>query len=126
MSLGSVLVDRANLIRSEPTEEVIEGSVVFTEGEDAEGPEFRARLQISQSPERTKEGMTQADPRPMLLTERKDLEGNDLDFRTSDKIRVVSKELGTATWEVDGEPEPLRKKRTIIGWQLQIHKVDEG
>lgn len=138
MALGAVLVDRAYLIRQEAIvvggeegegEEVEGTTVVEVEGstvyEEDEGPEFKARLQIESASERTRDGVTQTDPRPMLLTAKKDSEGTELDFKPSDRIKVVSKQLGTAIWEVDGEPEPLRKKRTVIGWQLTLHRVEE-
>lgn len=142
MALGSALVDRAFLLRKRPAtpedeigppEEVegtvIEGTPIFKEPnpEDPEpGPEFRCRLDLSGTTERTKDGLTQTDPRPKLLTPAKDLDGNELEFLSSDQLKVVSKELGTAIWEVDDDPEPLRKRRTIIGWELTIHRVKEA
>lgn len=131
MSLGAALVDRAFLLRkteAEPQEEV-EGTVIFDEPDpDAPepGPEFRCRLDISSAPERTKDGMTQADPRPKLLTGKRDKDGVDLEFRIGDQIKVVSRELGTAVWEVDDDPEPLRKRRAKLGWELTLHRVVES
>ena len=142
MSLGAALVDRAFLLRKTeatpedelgPPEEVegtvIEGTVIFKDPDPEDpkpGPEFRCRLDESGAPERTKEGMTQTDSRPKLLVPRKDIDGNELHIRSSDQIKVVSRELGTAVWEVDEDPAPLRRRRSLIGWELTVHRVQEA
>lgn len=43
----------------------------------------------------------------------------------NDNVEVVSKELGTAIWIVIGEPTPIRKKRTLIGYSATIRRVSD-
>lgn len=130
MSLGSALVDRAFLLRKEEADpgEVVEGTVIFEEPDEDNptGPEFRCRLDISATPERTKDGMTQADVRPKLLAPKRDKKGVLLEFRIGDQLKVVSRELGTAIWEIDEDPEPLRRRRSLIGWEMGLHRVKES
>lgn len=123
MALRGALVDRAYKVDQRGTGRKVDGRTIF---KPAEGTRFRARLSLSAgAPERSAQGETYVEPRPMLLTGIRDDDGNPLSFSNADRIRVVSKELGEDTWDVDSEPEPLRKKRRLIGWQLQLMRVKE-
>ena len=122
MAYRGALVDRAVIRRKQRQATKVDGRTIFT---SQDGPEFRARLQLPQANEDTRDERTAAVIRPTLMTDRKDSDGDLLDFRTSDRILVTSRQLGTALWEVTGEPEPLRKKRRVIGWVVPINRVDE-
>lgn len=122
MAYRSALVDKGQILRKAGTGKKVNG---YTVTGVVEGELFKARLQLSSNSETTRDDKTSADVRPILNTDKKDKLGNLLAFRISDRIRVISRELGTDVWEVDGEPEPIRKKRRIIGWILQVHRVEE-
>lgn len=126
MAYRGALVDRAHILRKRKgTGRKVNGYTVQDETSPVEGPEFRARLEMNTSIENERDGRTSADPRPSLMTDFRDSDGNPLEFRISDRIRVVSRQLGTAVWEVDGMPDPIRKKRRVIGWDVPIHRVEE-
>ena len=122
MSYRSALVDRGQVLREQASARKVEGSRVFT---TEEGPTFRVRLELNAAPKRKDGGRTATEPRPMLMTDRKDSEGHELRFRSSDRIQVTSRELGEALWEVDGDPKPIRKKKRLVGWELNIKRVNE-
>ena len=125
MAYRSALVDRAFIQRKVQSKKKVGGRYIATD-EPTLGSEFRVRLVLPNTMENRRDGRVATNPTPMLMTDRKSKDGALLEFRTSDKIKVVSKQLGTALWEVNGEPEALRKKRKVIGWQLPVSKVDEA
>lgn len=125
MAYRSPLVDRGQIQRKVQSTKKVGGRKVPTDSPSL-GPMFRVRLQLPNTTERIRNGQSTAVPRPQLMTDRKDRQGNLLEFRISDKILVTSRQLGTALWEVDGEPEVIRKKRRVIGWLLPVAKVDEA
>lgn len=122
MALRSALVDQGYLHRRTRTVKRVGGRSLY---KDNEGPMFRVRLDLGSAPENVREGRLETVPRPRLLTGKRDSEGNLLEFHSSDVVRVVSAQLGEADWEVDGDPEPLRKRRTVIGWLLNVSRVSE-
>lgn len=122
MAYRGALVDRAVIRRKRGQGRKVDGRTVFL---PEDSPEFRARLQLSQANEDTRDERTAAVVRPILMTDRKDSAGDLLEFKMSDRIVVTSRELGTNVWEVTGEPEPLRKKRKVIGWVVPISRVEE-
>ena len=122
MAYRGALVDRAQIRRKQGQGRKVDGRTIFA---SQDGPVFRARLQLPQANEDTRDERTAAVIRPTLMTDRKDASGALLDFRVSDRILVTSVQLGTNVWEVTGEPEPLRKKRKVIGWVVPINRVEE-
>lgn len=122
MSLQSALVDRAYRLRKEAAPRKVEGTTVY---QPSESPAIRARLTLNQAGERAEDGRVLTEPSPTLICYRRDTQGNDVDWKASDRVIVDSKELGTHTYQVDGQPEPMRKKRRIIGWSLRLRRVDE-
>ena len=123
MPLGAALVDRARLVRQESTGAKVEGTTRYA---DHEGEWFKARLTIPASPEaNVNPYRKRVTLHPSLLAKTKDLAGGKLEFRSSDRIEVESKQLGTALWEVGSDPQPLRKRRTLIGWELELRRVSE-
>ena len=122
MALRSALVDQGYLHRGVKTAKKVGGRSLFKE---TEGPMFRVRLDVSATPQSTTDGMIREVISPRLLTGKSDSEGNPLEFKSSDVIRVISGQLGEELWEVQGDPEPLRKRRSLIGWQLNIQRIKE-
>jgi hypothetical protein len=125
MALRAALVDLGyrKVQRAEPGRKT-HGMTVMTPVEDS--PPFRARLTIQQAGERLDDGRVLTEPKPTLLTGKRDKSGTELSFAHNQRIRVKSKSLGEADWEVDGEPVPIRKKRRIIGWTLNLKRTEEG
>lgn len=88
---------------------------------------FKCRLFLTQS-------MDQVDPAgmhtsnvssPQVLTVARDLDGQTLVFQGDFYIEITSAQFGRAVWQMQGEPEPLRKKRRVIGWLLFTQQVIE-
>lgn len=123
MGLRAALVDTAYRIRKGPTGERVEGSTVFR---SAESEPIKARLNIQQAGERTEDGRVLTEPQPTLLVYKRDLLGEELDWKATDRIRVESIQLGTHEYELQGDPQPIRKKRTVIGWSLTLRRTEEN
>ena len=123
MGLRSALVDRAYRIRKSPSAKRVEGSTVFR---SVESEPVRARLNLTSAGERPEDGRVLTEPQPTLIVYKRDLVGEELDWRSTDRIRVESRELGTHDYEIQGEPQPMRKKRTIIGWQITLRRTEEN
>jgi hypothetical protein len=98
---------------------------------DSVGPLFRCRLTLPQSPESVDEA-----PRgrrravrtvPTLMMDRRDSEGNDLVVTTEHRLGIFSKQqFGEGVevlFEVTADPEPIRKKRRVIGWMVTVRQV---
>jgi hypothetical protein len=62
---------------------------------------------------------------PQVLVPATDLDGNPLHFRSDLRIDIASAQLGRALWRMAGEPEPIRKRRRVIGYVLLVGKVIE-
>lgn len=129
MALGAVLKDRARYVRNEPAAVKVEGSTVMVSDSS---PWFRARLEMTALPEsQDSQGRSRIVPAPSLMFGVRDSEGNSLIrddggcvISAQDRIEVESRELGTAIWEVTGDPVPMRKKRTVLGYQAPLQRVD--
>jgi hypothetical protein len=124
MALGAVLVDRARPVRKRATGEKVEGTTPMA---PVHGAWFRCRLTM---PKGYENGGTQQSARrsrrsPELMYEMRDLAGDDIVLRFDEEVIVESAELGTSRWKVNGDPEPLRKKRSVIGWIATLERVDE-
>ena len=91
-----------------------------------ESEAVKARLSITSAAERAEDGRALTEPQPTLIVYKKDLVGDDLNWRSTDRIRVESAELGTHEYEVQGEPQPMRKKRKVIGWQITLRRTEEN
>ena len=128
MALRGALVDRGRIIRKEVVAVAkVDGRPVFAEPEPEEVPLFRCRLDLPAAPQRPDDsGRRYTRRTPTLLVGVRDQAGNVLEFQQDDDIEVISPQLGTARWKVDGEPKPLRKKRRVIGWELSIGRVEES
>lgn len=127
MGLRSALVDRARIVRKQTTGPRVLGttSVVPTHGSW-----FRCRLDLPMGPEDTTEpglgaGRRSARKRPQVMFDVRDEDGGTVALSFSDQIEIDSPQLGLATWKVTATPRPIRKKRTVIGWEVTLERVVE-
>lgn len=123
MGLGGALVDRAKIVRNEPSAAGrVAGSTRFV---PVEGDWFRARLELpsgteSSGPENSRRRAVIA---PTLMFEDVDERGQPIKLTTQDRVLVNSPEQDESMWEVVAEPQPIRKKRTVIGYQVTLRRT---
>jgi hypothetical protein len=70
-------------------------------------------------------GMSRSEVRPSMLLDIRDSEGNPVVLTSEMLVEVHSKELGDGFYRPDGDPEPLRKKRKVIGYEVTLRRVEE-
>jgi hypothetical protein len=122
MAFRGALVDRCYKQAKVGDTRIVQGQRIYRPLEQAV---IRCRLEPPGGAESTSGGQTTADRRTSLLLDRKDADHNLVDLNASEKLRIVSRELGDGVWQVDGEPKALRKKRRIIGWEANVRQLDE-
>lgn len=130
MSLKGACVDVGRIIRLEPSATRVEGRTTF---EPVAEQWFRCRLTISEGSSRSAapaRSQSAIDWRArvmqaQLMTITVDQDGNTLEFRTDQLYDVSSIQLGRAIWRSMGEPEPIRKKRKLIGYLVNAGRVIE-
>lgn len=124
MGLTSVLIDRARLVRLAASATKVGGRTTFVETEP--GTWFAARLQMAATTEQQPSGFVskRAVPTPTLIFATIDDAGNEVEVRFNDVLEVESEDLGSTTWQVTQEPEPFRKKQGVIGFQVQLKRVE--
>lgn len=122
MAIGAALVDRARLVRLAASSERVEGTTQFGE---VHGEWFRCRLTLPAASEGKDEpgGYRRALSYPSLLYGAKDVAGNPVVLRFNDDVEVQSpRQLSTFKWKVNGDPQPITKKRTLIGWLANLER----
>jgi hypothetical protein len=122
MALTAALVDKARVINRRDAGRVVEGRRITV---PEQGPWFRCRLRPAGSAEDTDDGRVAYRNRTTLLVGVRDSSGQKIEIRGSDQLEVDSKELGHARWQVTGDPKPIRKRRTILGWRVSVSKLEE-
>jgi hypothetical protein len=124
MGLRSALVDRARLVERVASPVRINKRTTFT---NVTEPWFKARLQMPSAPETAEAagGKTRNEVRPSMLFDWRDSEGNAVVLTTEKVVEVDSKELGRFYFRPDADPEPLRKKRRVIGFEVPLRRVEE-
>lgn len=123
MSLNAALVDRARPIRRARSGRRVEGRTVYG---NAPGEWFKCRLTLPSAFEddAAAAGLRPVTVQPTLMTGARDLSHQVIELHNDLRLEVASKQLGTATWEIVGEPAPIRKKRKVIGWEAPIRRVE--
>lgn len=124
MGLNAALVDRARVIQKRAAGRVVDGETIYS---DTEGEWFKCRLQIGRDA-KADEPATQAAESvhtPELLYAFRDLAGEPVVLNVQQRLEVASRQLGDATYEVQADPEPLRKKRRVIGYQTTLRRVEQ-
>lgn len=112
------------MVTNESTGRKVDGTTLMAE---TYGPWFRARLIFNSAPQKVDE---QGERRkilaaPSLMFGVRDLDGGSLDVSGDLQIEVDSVELGRALWRTTGDPLPIRKKRRVIGGQINLQRVVE-
>jgi|SRR4051812_38788448 hypothetical protein len=124
MGLNSALVDSARIARREAAGVKVEGRTRFG---TVIGPWFRCRLELASRPQ-NREGESEV-PRVVeqstMLFGVKDTEGRVISLLATDKVQVLSPQLGVFHFEVAADPTPLRKKRRVIGWEVGLRAINE-
>ena len=132
MSLGAALTDKARVIGrgTGPKPTRIEGTKVT---KPEEGEWFKCRLELPKEDEGAEDsGRFRRQVTPSLMLGKRNLKGEKNVVRGRDQIRVKSNQIleqtGGAedewTFEVKGRPEPIRKRRAVIGYQVNLVKVE--
>jgi hypothetical protein len=123
VSLNNALVDRARVLGKAASSQRVEGTTLYVE---TRSPWFRARLELGQGTGGRK-AATQAKEstrNPSMMVSVKDEVGMAVLINNQDRLEVNSKELGRTVFDVVGDPEPIRKKRKVIGWTVLMTRVD--
>ena len=130
MGINVALVDRARIVSSEAIGKKVEGTVIFDE---ASGDWFKCRLTLAAAPETqppSYKGETSASTHATaraaeIMYALRDSGGEAVVLTAADRLEVDSVALGRALYEVQGDPEPIRKKRALLGWTVNTVLVDE-
>lgn len=123
MGLNTALVDKARVWGKATGQERIEGATVY---EPTVSAWFRARLELGagQGSESQATQAQQSVRNPSLMCGIKDSAGRQIQINGQDRIEVQSVNLGNNTFDVVGDPDPIRKKRKVIGWTVTLRRVD--
>lgn len=123
MALGRALVDQARPLTKAQSAVKIRGESRF---ETLRGQWFRCRLTLpgpqESAPQYSRRRVVLV---PSLLYGVKDADGELLRLGIEMRLEVNSRELGRTIWDVVSEPEPLRKRRRVIGWQASLRRVKD-
>jgi hypothetical protein len=125
VGLRRALVDRARVVRRVPTGPPVEGTTPFG---DAASAWFLARLiqaSIDGEANGNQPGRTRVPRTPQLLYGLVDESGAPIVVHADDRVEVDSAELGSAVWQVNGEPQPLRKRKVMLGGLADLVRVEE-
>lgn len=123
MGLNSALVDRARTVERRAAGRRVEGRTIYGA---TRGAWFRCRLELPQAAERAGDpaGVRAVQVEPSLMFGVRDLEGGVLRIANNVRVEVNSVELGDSMWDVVGEPQPMRKKRRVIGFTATLRRVE--
>jgi len=122
MAFPGVLVDRARPIRKVVGAARVEGTTTVA---SVNGVWFRARLSLSGTQEQAQNGRKITMPSPSLLYTLRDEAGGLISLSPNDRVEVESVQLGNNVWLVTGDPKPIRKKRSLLGFRAELKRVDE-
>jgi hypothetical protein len=124
VSITGVCVDRGRLLVQEPSVVRVEGHTTFVPVAEQW---FKCRLfyEGANGQQDAQRAHWSSVPRPQVMTVLKDLDGVLLSFHDDYRVQIRSLQLGDAVWRLGGEPEPIRKKRKLIGYLLTVERVIE-
>lgn len=119
-------MDRARVISREPSSVKVEGRTQYAA---VTREWFRCRVQLPPLPVRSGPGTSGAkrtEKKPSLMFDIKDLRGDPVTVTFQDRLEVKSVEQGmdTVVFELDSDPQPIRKKRKVIGYEATMKRVD--
>lgn len=121
MALGGALVDKGWTISRTKTEEKVDGERKF--GAPSKGKRFRCRLDMVAGSEQNTEGRWRRIIRPTLVVGRKStLKANDeVEVKSKEALKHLGEEI--IKFKVVGDPLPIRKRRTTIGYVYTLVQV---
>lgn len=124
MALESALVDRARAIRLQAQPRRIPGKTLMVPIEDSW---FSARLELPSANESAdRPGARRRVIRvPTLMYGVLDDQGQEVVIGPEVRLEVDSDELGRSVWEVTGAPVPMRRREEVIGWEVQLSRIEE-
>lgn len=125
MSITAVMVDRARIIERVETGKKVEGTTTMA---PVHGPWFKVRLflDMAQSPERSEQGeRKKVVQTPLMMFGVKTLDGAPLELVAEQQVEISSPRFGTAVWRLTADPQPISKKRRVIGGQVSLERVAE-
>lgn len=123
MGINSVLVDQGRTLTNSSTIKRVEGTTRVTQ---VAGTWFRCRLFLAGGMEMTDSGgHPRTVPAPQFLYGLRDSTGQPVNLNADQRLEIESVELGTAVWQLTEDPEPLRKKRAVLGYLGTLRRVDE-
>jgi hypothetical protein len=122
MGLTGALVDRARTVESRRSGRRVEGRTVFR---PVAGTWFKARLELPQGSETdAPTGARTVIVQPTLMFATRDSDGQPVEVTNQKRVEVDSAQLGRTVWDVIADPQPIRKRRTVIGWQAPLRRVE--
>jgi hypothetical protein len=114
MALTAAFVDRGRIVRRTKTAARVDGEKQW---QPVSQDWFRCRFQLVKGSEQQSDGRRKRVVRPRLMVGRK------IRIKPGDHVEIRSREhFGTELriYSVDGEPEPMRKRRIIIGYEATL------
>lgn len=88
-------------------------------------PWFRARLTIGSRPRSSEGNRSRVASNPTLLYKAFDANGEPITLSSEDTVEVESAEYGSAVYRLAGEPQPMRKRRSVIGFEAPLKRVEQ-
>lgn len=122
MALSRALVDRARIYAKQSTGQKVDGRLVLRNTRSAW---FRVRLTLPQTGETKTAGRTRVSQRPELLYELRDAAGATVELHGDVALEVESEDFGRSYWEVDGEPEIMRRRKGLVGGLAFLSRIEE-
>lgn len=95
-----------------------------------DGPWFKCRLTIPEAAESFDGQGSRKTSRkaPSLMYDTVDAEEGSREpvvLLGKHKLEINSDDLGDGIWEVAGTPAPIRKKKRVIGWTVQLRQIED-
>lgn len=118
MGLNAVLKDKGRTISQEKSEVRIEGT---KQRITSQSVQFKCRLEMVKSSEASDQGYHRTAVRPRIMV------GKRTELRANQSIEILSPQIhGNDEWveySIDGDPEPYRKKKSVVGWEANLVRV---
>lgn len=124
MAIGAATPDHARVRRDVRSGERVVGRYVTTV---AYSEPFRCRYTPAQESESRSQGGVRRTKPATVMVSRAALAARGLaGLRASDRLEVTPLGGQPVLMEVQGEPKPIRKRRTTIGWTAQVQRVSDS
>jgi hypothetical protein len=126
--LGAALKHRARLkLREQSLSRNPEGGYDVTTTADDLGDPFRCLFDPGDEGEDRSDGGIRRKRPATLMIGRRYLDGAALAIKAQDIVQLTTAPgFDDTLWEIVGNPKPIAKRRTIIGWTLTLSKVSRS